>query len=62
MEADIVKRCSGRHHPVGIEPRRQRLQVDEGTDEQAGSGQQHYRECNFAGDEGLAQAVAASSR
>jgi len=25
------------------------------------AGQQHYRECNFAGDEGLAQALAASS-
>jgi len=56
-----LKRGLGGHDPVGIEPGRQRLQVDQGADEQAGSGQQHDGEGDLPGNQRLAQAHAAHS-
>ena len=61
MEAGVVERGLGDHYSIGIESRRQRLQVDQGADEQAGSGQQHDGEGDLAGNQRLAQAHAADS-
>jgi len=56
-----LKRGLGGHDPVGIEPGRQRLQVDQGADEQAGSGQQHDGKGDLAGNQRLARAHASDS-
>ena len=61
METGIVERGLGHHDPVGIEPWRQRLQMDEGANEQSGTGEQYDGEGNLAGNQRLAKAHAADS-
>ena len=61
VETGIVERGLAGRYSVGIEAGRQRLQVDQGADDQAGGGQQHDRESDLAGDKPLAQAQAAAS-
>ena len=58
--SNIVERGFRNHHAVGIASWWQRLQMDQGADEQAGTGQQHNRKGHFTGNERLAQAQAAN--
>ena len=52
----VVEGGFGGHDAVGIEAGRQGFKMDERTNEQARAGEQNDSECDFTGNQGLAQA------
>ena len=61
MVANIIERRLNNQHALWIKPRRQRLQVDQASDQQPGAGQQHNRQSNLARNECLPDAYASGS-
>ena len=56
MVTCVVEGGFGGYYAIWVEARRQSLKMDECADEQAGPGEEHDSERDFAGDEGLAEA------